>query len=184
MADNKFNVFHKDPCFCTCGCSSNTDKSPCPPTDKPGDSNCLYFCDFIVKTIDGVGPCKQVGTTDIYSVNNETSVCQNPPTFTILNFDETLLSDVSIDAAGILTWTTCEGTACAGKYAEVQIKAKCINEEGNCLEHIFCGQIGIKDECACVDCEGKCNECNPCTGECEQQKGEISIVESGQISII
>lgn len=183
--DNKDNN-----CWCLCGCTSNQSAPSCPQADCPqgedcGDCNCLYFCDITVLAKHGVGPCNETGSLDIYSVSNECCACLESPTFHVLSYDESLLSNIDIDSEGILSWTTTGDPETAGEYTEIQVKAKCFNKDGICLEYIFCVTIGIKDLCLCVDCDEKCTECDPCTGECVDVGGEISVtcVSGGEISV-
>jgi len=93
-----------------------------------------------------------------------------------------MFADVYMDG-DVLHWTTVGKEA--NRHSKVTILACCEQEDGTILEYYFTVSIYIADLCAGKKCDGKCEECDPCTGDCVTKEGKISVTSSmgGKISI-
>lgn len=166
---------------CCCLQSSNVSPTPPPCSDL---ECCLRVCDTLLSSIDAVGPCGQVGTFDLATLNHRTDGCTANPVFYLESFDNTFFVDVSISLEGVVTWTTL-GASTVNDYSKVYYRMECDADcvdgiELKSLGHI---EIGVKDDCQGVNCNAECETCNPCTGVCDPTVTEISI-NGGTVNII
>jgi hypothetical protein len=157
-----------NPCLCT----SNTNT---PTPGCPTDCTCLQVCNVTVNGLDptAVGPCAQTGTLDLTdpSINHDFCACgENPPIWSIVDYDSTIFTTAEITTGGDLTWITGGGET-AGKYGVINVKVCC-----GILSTYACVIIGIADQCNCPTC-GTCEDCDPCTGLCLE--GQIQVGLTG-----
>lgn len=146
-------------------------QTPCPPEVD----NCLKLCDIVLLGEDAVGPCGQTGNIDVSDdtqYGHDYSACTGSVTWSIVDFDSTLLVSANITSAGVLTWVTGPGST-AGKYAAVTLKGCCDD-----LSDYMTVLIGIKDLCNCPECN-ECDNCDPCTGDCLD--GEVEMQVGGSV---
>ena len=67
-----------------------------------------------------------------------------------------------------ISWTT-KGVSTVGKFGIIKLKA-CCGE----FESLFCVIVCIKDLCKCAGCTAS-EECDPCTGDCEDRLIDVSV---------
>ena len=140
-----------------------------------GEATCLFVCDGIVPADDAVGPCGAFGFVDVTTLKNNLKGCAGDPSYHVIpDFDTNFFSNVYLDGT-VLHWVTA-AEAPPARYSSVRIRVICKNSDGKKLSYVFCVSIGIKDLCNCVVCDDKCEECDPCTGDCvDNGTGSISI---------
>lgn len=162
-----------------CGCIQKSHKPVVKPTCPKKGDQCLRACKDILACEDAVGPCAQVGTFDLSTLNHNTSGCAGDLKWSIDCYDEDIFLQVSVDRnTGVITWTT-RGPETVGKFGEITFIIECESECENCLALKSAGTltIGVKDLCVAHSCQDKCEECDPCTGECIDISGSVKIEE-------
>ena len=158
-----------NPCNCIGYPIIPTTPAPCPDPD-----NCLNLCHIVIPPANGVGPCGQVGQTNVMDpiYNHDVAACgANPLAWSVVSISgEGYIVSASITPEGILTWVTGPGSS-AGKIGTVTLKACCGD-----LSSFIDVLIGVKDLCNCPTC-GDCENCDPCNGECLDV--EVNVVIGG-----
>lgn len=160
-----------NPCLCS-PCAQNTPSVvDCPEVDE----NCFDLCDITVLPTDAaaVGPCGKQGTLDVTlpAYNHTTTLCGDyggTIIWSIASFDSTFFVEANMTTAGVLTWVT-QDHPLPASMGQIVIKAECT--EIGAFGVVF---IGAKDLCSGVACDSP-EVCNPCTGACEEQNGEIQV---------
>lgn len=162
-----------DPCFCLISSTPNPPSNPCPPSL----TCCLKGCDGTVYGADAVGPCLQVGMTDLTTLDHDISGCSGSVVYILEDWDETFFANVSVSTAGILTWETqeLEIMDTSGMYSVVQVRLQCTSScDDIVLNSVIDVNIFVTDNCANVVCsEGF--ECEPCGGDCDPIIPDVEI---------
>jgi hypothetical protein len=153
--------------FCVCKSASTPTTPPC-----PTPNTCIQLCSPIVRCADAVGPCSEVGQTDISVLDHDFGGCTGEtPKYYLVDFETEKFIDMTLTEAGVLTWTTGISTV-AGEFGYFAFKVYCGE-----LSAIQTGLICIKDLCLTVGCAPG-QECDTCTGVCVDQEAGLSIEKS------
>lgn len=156
-----------------CSCLGTPTVSTPPPCAT--GTNCLKMSDIIVACKDGVGPCGAIGTLNVITsadplkpyCHNTTGCGDTPIKLSIIGWDVNIFELVTITNSTI-SWTT-KGVSTVGKFGIIKLKA-CCGE----FESLFCVIVCIKDLCKCAGCTAS-EECDPCTGDCEDRLIDVSV---------
>lgn len=153
-----------------CLCYGRVCNPPTPPACPSG--NCLLIPHLLVGSEDSVGPCDEAGLIPFEGTGINTTLCGvTVPSYIILSHSN-IFTSVSINSTGIsFTTTTAIESASVGV----------ITYAVSCGQYssIATATIIIKNLCAGVIC-GSTQECDKCTGDCEDIPGSLAV--SGSIS--
>lgn len=155
-------------------CCRKATVSPC--STKAPDCTCLFICDGTNET--PAKPCGAAGFTDFSPLitDEDTCVCESELSFHVQdNYDKTMFTNVHIIGTELHYETVGEA---GNRFSDITIRAICKDKDGITRAYSFCITLFIEDPCACVECDDKCEECDPCTGECIAKGGKIKISES------
>lgn len=170
---------------CSCISTSPTKvHTPCPTPDC-----CIEACDATITCENAVGPCGQVGTTDLTAIDQQLSGCgTNPPRYRLVSYDEDIFQYVTISSAGELKWVT-KGPETVGKFGKVCYKIVCLADaECDCDTELSSNAtvfIGVRDLCLAHGCED-CEYCDPCDGLCKEKDAQIklnTVIGTSNISV-
>lgn len=145
-----------------CNCLPTIVNPPSDPVLPCAD--CLQVASLIVPCISSIGPCAEEGEVDLAAVNDYT-VCECPVIYQVISVGAGL-TNVSISAEGILSFTSDALNAVPNEYVVIKYRVVCPCESGTKTTLSGIGQVSvcIKDLCMYVTCN---TGCDPCTGECE-----------------
>lgn len=174
----------ENPCCCIVPCS--LPQPPKCPSSK--QECCLIACNEVLPCADSIGPCGQVGTTDLSQLNHNITGCNGPEhvKYSIVEYDRDVFVSVTIDRnTGVLTWVT-GGPEHVGKFGDVCYALECVAREDCADECIGLKSegiihIGIKDLCIAHSCQ-ECEHCDPCSGECLNDDTNLLVGENEQHS--
>ena len=142
----------------------------CAPTNPPPkcpDGKCLRIPHLLVGSDNSVGPCGETGLIPFQGTGINTSICgSNTPTYTIIS-KSNIFTNVSINSTGI-TFTTTSAVS-EDSVGIIEYAVACGQ-----YSSIASATIILKNLCASVIC-GPTQECNRCTGNCEDIEGNIVV---------
>lgn len=136
------------------------------------NTGCICFRDYTNLCEDGPAPCGDTLDLDI-SDRVSNSINTSDTNFSVHSFDQTAFASVTVSAEGVISMET-TADAVEGKRYTITLKVTTTGGDGN--EYAVFGDVFICIEKTCngVDCpEGQ--ECNPCTGLCEDTVADLEI---------
>lgn len=150
-----------------CTCTHTDSPKPIIPDTCKFDKckDCMRTASLVILPQSSVGPCGHTGVIDLSNINNY-DVCKGEVFHKVTSYDKEAFESVSIDdTEGIKIFFTTTKDAIPGEHYKITYKASCIDQNIGSFGII---QVFIKDLCAYT----KCEQCDPCTGECA---GEVDI---------
>lgn len=140
-----------------CQCTPSSVVTPTCPT-----GNCLKVPNITIDPLTSVLPCGGTFSVD-FGTLSDLSFCTTGIVWTVISYDNTIFTGVSINAAGVLTGTTtAEAANHVSEFFEIVVKAMCVDTILSVQRTL---KIPIKNACLTTVCvEGF--HCNPCTGGC------------------
>lgn len=162
-----------DPCFCLVTSTPTPPSNPCPDKQKC----CLKACDGTVFGADAVGPCLQVGMTDLSTLDHDISGCSGSVVYILESWDDTFFANVSLTSGGVLTWETLdvEVRDTSGEYSIINVRLQCTSScDDLVLNSVFDVNVFVADNCTGVICD-EGFECEPCGGDCDPIIPDVEI---------
>lgn len=145
------------PCVCSSYSYTPSSSSGC------GSGTCLRVPrNMLISAEDSIAGCGQSGELDIAALSDLTA-CTGTVTWGLYaTWDTAAFSSASIDAAGVLSFTSTEAAQLSTPYLFTGVAA-CPD---TLLSQYFEVTIFIKNECSPSTVCGEGFVCNPCTGSC------------------
>lgn len=140
---------------CCGGCSDTNTPKDC--SSVSGD--CLIFCNIHHEV--KVDPCGGTFSVNVFQegVQHLLGNCeQSEVQLSVYDFTSDF-TNVLI-SGGVVTGLTSDQIT---DNPEIRILAECDGKQ-----NIFCIRLDIMNLCSNVQCDPSCEECNPCTGQCEE----------------
>lgn len=161
------NLINQSSLFCSCtpSVASVTQSTPC--------DDCVTAVSAITDCDTSTPPGGASGSLDLAALNNYGGCDDGSPctlTYTVLSYDEVALTNVGIDADGLLTWDT-TADAVPDSLVEVNYIVQC---DCNTLSARACIRICIRDLCEGKYCPSG-EQCNQTTGLCDPIDPDIEL---------
>lgn len=152
------------PCTC-CSDDCQTSYPDCP------SGNCLKAASVVVQGESSVAGCGASKTFDIGTLS-DLSVCETTITWSLISWDTTAFTSVSINSSGVVSLTTTNAAA-AGTAYQVVGKVFC---NSTLFSQYFTLTIIVRNLCYGVVCSGATPYCNTCTGGCLADLPDVELL--------